>query len=86
MQSNGLLVDITNIINLENKILSMARDLGHASELEIDISNPNAIFVKYFIPKSINLEMIASLKGIKEKNEEFSIGDFQTTKEDLVRK
>jgi hypothetical protein len=73
--------DQIDIINLENKILIMARDLGHAAVLEIDTTDCNKIFIKYFIPKNTNQEKASKLKGIYENNEKFITGSFQTTKE-----
>lgn len=81
MSTSEIDSDQIDIINLENKILIMARDLGHAAVLEIDTTDLSRIFVKYFIPKNTNQEKASRLKGINENNEKFITGSFQTTKE-----
>ena len=54
--SSNLNSDCIDIINLENRMLIMARDLGHATVIEVEINNNN-VFVKYYIPKNNNKEM-----------------------------
>ena len=68
-----------DIINLKNKIILMARDLGHASVIEIDTTNPNKYFVEYFIPKNTSLEKSGKLKGININKEAFATGSFEST-------
>lgn len=75
--------DRIDIISLEDRIIIMARDLGHAAVIEIDMREEN-VFVKYSIPKNNNKEMIAMLKGINENNDNYASGMFETTKEKLV--
>lgn len=75
---------IIDIINLDNKIIIMARDIGHATVIEIDISDLNNIYIKYFIPKNINKEMTRLLKGINENNDEFATGNFKTNVDNLT--
>lgn len=78
----------THILGLKNKILMMIRDRGHALSIEIEIEE-NDIYVKYFIPKICNIEMINNLTkfGInKVKNNEIgTTGEFKTNKENLVK-
>lgn len=73
-----------DIINLENYILIMARDLGHASVIEIEIGK-DEIFVKYYIPKNNNKDMISALKGISVNKDEFAVGSFSTSQENFVQ-
>lgn len=75
--------DCIDIINLDNKIVIMARDLGHAAVIEIDTRDLENIFVKYFIPKNTNMEKAQKLRGIKTCNSRFMTGDFMTNKEEL---
>ena len=82
--SSNLNSDCIDIINLENRMLIMARDLGHATVIEVEKNNNN-VFVKYYIPKNNNKEMISVLKGINVNKDEFAIGDFQTTQENFVQ-
>lgn len=58
---NSSLIDILSLSN--NKILIMARDLGHALTIEIERENGKA-HVSYFIPKVCNVDMVNNLKGI----------------------
>lgn len=44
-------------------ILMMVRDKGHALSLEIHNEN-DRVFVKYFIPKICNVDMVNRLKGV----------------------
>lgn len=76
--------DCIDIINLGNRMLIMARDLGHATVIEIELDKEKS-FVKYYIPKNNNMEMISALKGINVNREEFVIGNFQTTQENIVQ-
>ena len=73
-----------DIINLDKKVLIMARDLGHAAVIEADLEKED-IFVRYHFPKNNNMEMTSKLKGINVNRDEFAIGNFQTTREDFVR-
>ena len=76
----------TDIISLTNKTLIMIRDRGHATSIEIDIEGDN-LFVKYFIPKICNIDMINNLKGINKVNSDMKVttGAFGTTKENLSK-
>lgn len=75
--------DCIDIINLKDKMLIMARDLGHAAVIQIDTSDLENIFVKYFIPKNTCMEKAQKLKGVKTCNERFMVGDFMTNKNSL---
>ncbi len=75
--------DCIDIINLDKNILIMARDLGHAAVIEVELEKEDA-FVKYHFPKNNNKEMTSKLKGINVNRDEFAIGNFQTTKENIV--
>ena len=52
-----------DILSLNNRILIMARDLGHALTIEIELNN-NEAYINYFIPKVCNIDMVNNLKGI----------------------
>ena len=82
--SQDLDSDMIDIISLEKRILIMARDLGHATVIEVDMSDPENYFVKYFIPKNTNREMTSILKGININDECFATGEFQTVKENFT--
>lgn len=73
-----------DIINLDKHIIIMARDLGHAAVIEIDLSNKDAIFVKYFIPKNTNMKKMGLLRGIYTNNIKYAIGEFLTTRDNFV--
>lgn len=73
-----------DIINLDRHILIMARDLGHATVIEIEFDQED-IYVRYSIPKNNNKEMTSKLKGININKDEFATGNFQTTKESVVQ-
>ena len=73
-----------DIINLDKKILVMARDLGHATVIEADLEKDD-VFVKYHFPKNNNKDMTSKLKGINVNKDRFAIGNFQTTKDNIVK-
>ncbi len=75
--------DRIDILSLTDKILIMARNLGHATVFEIDTTDREKIFVRYFIPKNNNTNMTANLKGINVNKSEFAVGDFLTNKENF---
>ena len=86
---NNIPVDLdlgfTDIVGLDNKILIMVRDLGHALTLEIDIEN-NSCLIKYFIPKVCNPLLVNKLKGINKIKEDirFANGQFECKIDDLA--
>jgi len=51
------------IVGLADKVLMMVRDHGHALTIEIEDKGDNA-FVKYFIPKVCNTELVNQLRGV----------------------
>ena len=57
----------TDIISLEDQIFMMIRDRGHALTIDIDTSKDD-YFVKYFVPKLCNEDMINALPGINKDN------------------
>lgn len=57
----------TDIISLEDQIFMMIRDRGHALTIDIDTSKDD-YFVKYFVPKLCNEDMIKALPGINKDN------------------
>ncbi len=67
---------LCDIISLENKILIMARDLGHALTIDIDTSEEKPL-VKYFIPKICNRKMIEALPGIGKITQSGASGMFE---------
>ena len=57
----------TDIISLEDQIFMMIRDRGNALTIDIDTSKDD-YFVKYFVPKLCNEDMINALPGINKDN------------------
>lgn len=78
---------ITDIVSLDNKVMIMIRDVGHALTIEVE-QNQNEIMIHYFIPKICNLEMVNSLKGInpvpEEQMEYGATGRFLCTKDNVL--
>ena len=76
------------ILSTENKILMMVRDVGHALSIDIDTFNVDEIFVKYFVPKLCNRNMIEALPGINLNGitENGATGGFITGKDDMTQK
>ena len=72
----------TDIISMQNKILMMIRDRGHALTLDIDTTNEKS-FIKYFIPKICNLEMVEKLPGINKITQAGATGMFEISEEIL---
>ena len=54
-----------DIVALENRILMMVRDRGHALSMDIQKDAEGSYFVKYFIPKICNVEKVNQLPGVK---------------------
>lgn len=75
----------TDILSLNDRILMMIRDKGHALMIEID-GIPNDIYVKYSFPKICNHEMVNELKGIEPVNDTstFAKGIFRTDLNNLL--
>ncbi len=88
---NGFPLDLdcgdTDILSLSktNKILVMVRDRGHALTLEIDIEK-DKVWVKYFIPKICNVNMVNKLKGVRkvDGNSKSTTGEFCVSKSQFV--
>ena len=83
-------VGYTDIVSLSknNKILMMVRDRGHALSIEIDEEKDNNdVWVKYFIPKICNLEMVNNLRGVNKvtKEDKTTIGGFRSNKDNIVQ-
>ncbi len=72
----------TDIISMQNKILMMVRDRGHALTLDIDTTNEKS-FIKYFIPKICNRNMIEKLPGINKITKAGATGMFEISEEIL---
>lgn len=79
---------ITDIVSIQNRILMMVRDRGHALTIDIDTSQKDDILVKYFVPKLCNRDMIEALPGINIKgiSENGATGLFQTSSEEMPKK
>lgn len=75
-----------DIIGLNDRILIMARNFGHALTLNITYENGYA-FADYFIPKVCNLDMVNALPGIHtvKDGEVFARGSFRTLKEEMPK-
>ncbi len=74
----------TDIISMQDKILMMVRDRGHALTLDIDTTNEKS-FIKYFIPKICNLEMVEKLPGINKITKAGATGMFEISEEMLTQ-
>ncbi|MBR3133326.1 MAG: hypothetical protein IKG42_04605 [Clostridia bacterium] len=79
---------ITDIISLENKVLMMVRDRGHALSIDINTANLDEIDIKYFVPKLCNREMIEKLPGINKSgiSENGATGLLVSSKEQVTDK
>ena len=74
-----------DIVSLSNdRIIMMVRDRGHALSLEIEKEN-DLYYVRYFIPKICNVDMVNNLKGVNKvtKESKYTVGVFQTSLERL---
>lgn len=67
----------TEIVGMQNKILMMIRDRGHALTIDIDTSKEEEIMVRYFVPKLCNLGMIRRLPGINKISPNGATGIFR---------
>ena len=85
LESGLMLADETLILSVnENKVLVMARGLGHATSFEFDMTDQGDIRVAYFIPKICDTRMVNALKGINQVSETAPVfsgatGRFYTT-------
>ncbi len=75
-----------DILALKDRILIMARDLGHALTIDIKVLKDKC-YVKYFIPKVCNYDMVNSLKGVRKvkKGDMYTDGEFECLKEDITK-
>lgn len=62
---SDIFVGTTDIVSLENKVLIMIRDIGHATVFEIE-EKDEKIWVQYYIPKICNVDMVNDLRGVKK--------------------
>lgn len=77
--------DFVEIMSLSNdRIILMVRDVGHALSIEIEKEN-DKYYVKYFIPKICNIEMVNALKGVSKVTDDsnYTTGIFETTLDKL---
>ena len=75
----------TDIVSLSNdRIIMMVRDRGHALSIEIEKEN-DRYYVRYFIPKICNVDMVNSLKGVNKvtKDSKYTVGVLETSLEKL---
>lgn len=83
--------DFLDIIALNNKILIMARDLGHALTIEIELENEKC-YVSYFIPVVLDIDRVNQLQGITSIKKypkvsripPYAKGSFETSYEELL--
>lgn len=75
----------TDILALDDLILLMIRDRGHALSIEIEKVN-NKYFVNYFIPKICNIDMVNNLKGVRKVTTEskYATGVLACSEEELI--
>ena len=75
----------TDIVSLSNdRVIMMVRDRGHALSIEIEKEN-GMYYVRYFIPKICNIDMVNSLKGVNKvtRDSKYTVGVFETSLERL---
>jgi len=82
-----LAVGWTDIVSIQNQIIMMVRDRGHALTIDIDTSQDKP-FVKYFIPKICNEDMVKLLPGVDKNNlsGNGASGSFESEKQDFLEK
>lgn len=68
----------------DDRVIMMVRDIGHALSIEIEKEN-DKYYIRYFIPKVCNIDMVNSLKGVKKvkKGDNYTVGIFETSLEKL---
>lgn len=77
--------DFVEIMSLSNnKVLLMVRDVGHALSIEVEQVGDKC-YVRYFIPKICNVDMVNELKGVKKVTLEsnYTVGVFETNTNQL---
>lgn len=77
---------LTDIIALQNKVLMMVRDRGHALTIDMDTSRPNEIETRYFMPTLYNKEKVEKLPGINKSGitESGATGFFISSKDKIT--
>ncbi len=81
----NLSTDYVEIMSLkDDRVIIMARDLGHALSIEIEKEN-DKYYVRYYIPKICNIDMVNNLKGVNKvtKESKYTVGVFETTQDKL---
>lgn len=78
-------VGITDIVSVDDHIMMMVRDRGHALTIssEPDAEDPSKIWVNYNVPKLCNEEMIKALPGLAGYTENGARGGFVVSRDDL---
>lgn len=77
--------DYVEIMSInDDRVILMIRDIGHALSIEIEKEN-DKYFIRYFIPKICNIDMVNNLKGVKKvkKGDNYTVGVFETSLEKL---
>lgn len=75
----------TDIVSLKDKTIMMVRDRGHALSIEIEKEN-DKYYIKYFIPKICNVDMVNNLKGVNKVNDEskYTVGIIESNESNLA--
>lgn len=78
---------ITDIVSMEDKIIIMVRDVGHALMIDIDTTQERAL-VKYNIPKVCNRMLVELLPGINKESitDNGARGLFEVKTDELAEK
>ena len=77
----------TDIISMQDRILMMIRDRGHALTIDIDSADEKGdILVKYFVPKLCNEEMIKRLPGVGNISPNGASGIFICKEDELSKR
>lgn len=74
-------VGCTDIISMQNRILMMVRDRGHALTIDIGQGEGKNRSIRYFIPKLCNERMIRNLPGINSVTNSGANGMFEVDQE-----
>lgn len=76
----------TDILSLDDRVLMMVRDRGHALTIEMQENENHEITMNYFIPKICNVDMVNQLKGVRKVDDKSSYtkGIINTSKENAV--
>lgn len=73
-------------LSLDNKILIISRNYGHALSVEITKIDNDRYSVDYFIPKITNYELASKLRGINrlDENNRYGTGSFECSGSELA--